>query len=89
MKQVRKQDSPHVEITDAERAVRLTDFVLRQIALDRTTGKIDIDIIATGQPRSRAEQYYDVVGIIRDLTRHYDQVSRNGIDEAKSRMEGG
>lgn len=79
--------SAHVDITDAERAVRLTDFVLKQVALDRTTGKIDIDIISTGQPRSRAEQYYDIIGVIRDLARHYDQVSREMImDEVKRQV---
>lgn len=73
-----------VNIEDAERAIRLTDFVIKQIALDRETGKIDIDIIATGQPRSKAEQYYDLVGVIRDLSRHYDQVAKEMIiDEAK------
>ena len=77
----------HVDIQDAERAIRLTDFVLKQIAFDRTTGRIDIDIITTGQPRSRAEQYYDVVGVIRELSRNYDQVSREMIiDEAKKQI---
>ena len=71
--------SQYVEIEDAERAIRLTDFVLRQIAFDRTTGKIDIDIIASGQPRSRAEQYYDIVGIIRDLTQKTDIASKSDV----------
>ena len=74
----------NVTIEDAERAIKLTDYVIREIALDRETGKIDIDIIATGQPRSRAEQYYDLVGVIRDLLRHYDHVAKEMIiDEAK------
>jgi replicative DNA helicase Mcm len=86
--------SSQVEIEDSERAIRLTDFVLRQIAFDKTTGTIDIDIISSGQPRSRAEQYYDIVGIIRDLTKKSESVSREevmaearrlGVDEPTTR----
>ncbi|VVB74027.1 Minichromosome maintenance protein MCM [uncultured archaeon] len=76
-----------VELRDAKLAIKLVDFVLREIALDKTTGKIDIDIISTGQPRSRAEQYYDVVGLIRDLAKHYDMVPRETIfEEAKKQL---
>jgi len=79
--------SEMVELRDAKLAIKLVDFVLREIALDRTTGKIDIDIISTGQPRSRAEQYYDVVGLIRDLSKHYDSVPRETIfEEAKKQL---
>jgi len=69
--------SPYVEISDAERSVRLTRFVLEQIAFDRTTGKFDIDIISsgTGQPRSKAEQYYDLIGIIKDLAKLSETVT--------------
>lgn len=71
--------SPHAELEDAERAIRLTEYVLRQIAFDRSTGKIDIDIISTGQPRSRAEQYYDIVGIIRDITKKSETTTKDEI----------
>ena len=76
-----------VELRDSKLAIGLVDYVLREIALDRTTGKIDIDIISTGQPRSRAEQYYEVVGLIRDLSKHYDMVPRETIfEEAKKQL---
>lgn len=71
--------SQHVELEDAERAIRLTEFVLRQIAFDRSTGKIDIDIITSGQPRSRAEQYYDIIGIIRDIMKRSETTTRDEI----------
>ena len=86
--------STQVELEDSERAIRLTDFVLRQIAFDKTTGTIDIDIISSGQPRSRAEQYYDIVGIIRDITKRSENVTREevivesrriGVDEITAR----
>jgi len=83
-----------VEIEDAERAIALTEYVLRQTAFDRSTGRIDIDIITSGQPRSKAEQYYDIIGIIRDFMKKTDNVTREevvaeakriGIDEHTSR----
>ena len=80
--------SSHVEILDAERAVRLTKFVLEQIAFDRTTGKFDIDIISsgTGQPRSKAEQYYEIVGILRDLTKSNEPTTREEIITQSKRL---
>ena len=71
----------YVEISDAERAVKLTQFVLNKTAFDRTTGKIDSDILwsGTGQPRSKAEQYYDLIGTIRELTAATGQATREEI----------
>ncbi|MEM2974711.1 MAG: minichromosome maintenance protein MCM [Candidatus Micrarchaeia archaeon] len=80
--------SSYVEITDAERAVRLTQFVLSQLAFDRSTGRIDADILwsGTGQPRSRAEQYYDLIGIIRDLTASTGQTTREEIIQQAKKL---
>ena len=73
--------SSYVEILDAEKAIKLTQFVLNQIAFDRLTGKIDSDILwsGTGQPRSKAEQYYDLVGIVRDMTKSAGQATKEEI----------
>ncbi|MEW6328811.1 MAG: LAGLIDADG family homing endonuclease, partial [Candidatus Micrarchaeota archaeon] len=40
--------SEKVEIVDAERAIKLTNFVLREVYMDREMKRIDIDIGATG-----------------------------------------
>ncbi|MFH1471178.1 MAG: minichromosome maintenance protein MCM [Candidatus Micrarchaeota archaeon] len=66
--------SETVELADAELAVKLNDFVLRQIALDKETGKIDVDIVATGQPKSKVEKVNIILGLVRDLQREYDMV---------------
>ncbi len=66
--------SPTVEVIDADRAIKLSDFVLKQIALDRTTGKLDIDIITTGQPKSRVDKFNQITSIVEELQREYDEV---------------
>ncbi len=63
-----------VELADADLAVKLNDFVLRQIALDKETGKIDVDIVATGQPKSRVEKVNVILGLVKDLQREFDMV---------------
>ncbi len=63
-----------VELSDAELAVKLNDFVLRQIALDKETGKIDVDIVATGQPKSKVEKVNVILGLVRDMQKEYDLV---------------
>ena len=66
-----------VELRDAELAISLMEYVLKEIALDRTTGQIDIDIISTGQPRSKQTQYYDLYGLIRDLNKQFDPIPKD------------
>ncbi|MBI5159557.1 minichromosome maintenance protein MCM [Candidatus Micrarchaeota archaeon] len=76
--------SDRVEAIDAERAIKLSDFVLKQIAMDKTTGQLDIDIIATGQPKSRVDKFNQILSIIEGLQREYDEVDiRQIMDEAK------
>ena len=80
--------SDAVEISDAELAIGLVEYVLREIALDRTTGNIDVDIISTGQPRSRQAHYYDLFGAIRDLSKQFDPIPKEKIlEEAITRLK--
>ncbi len=55
--------SPLVEREDAERAIRLFEKFLKSVGIDIETGKIDIDIIMTGKPRSKQEKF----AILRDI----------------------
>ena len=77
-----------VELQDAELAISLVEFVLKEIALDRSTGIIDVDILSTGQPRSRQAHYYDLFGAIRDLGKQYDPIPKDKIlDEAINHLK--
>ncbi len=60
--------SNRVEIEDSERAIRLMKYVLEQMALDRGTGKYDIDLLYVGIPQSKQEKYREVLKIVKDLS---------------------
>ncbi|MEM3555235.1 MAG: LAGLIDADG family homing endonuclease [Candidatus Micrarchaeia archaeon] len=86
--------SNRVELVDAERAIRLMDFMLKSITMDRGLGRIDIDIIATGQPKSKADRIRNVLDIVKELEKEYDLVEiekvveeakKYGLDEATTR----
>ena len=64
--------SNKVTISDAERAITLTNFVLREIAYDEKTGEFDIDRIVTAYPKST-----------RDRIRTLDEIIRNLIGESQ------
>jgi replicative DNA helicase Mcm len=64
-----------VTIEDADRAIRLVKYVLREIGMDRETGKLDIDIIATGQPKSKMDRVRQLYRIIKNLNKEKEDVS--------------
>ena len=74
---VRLSDS--VELRDAERAIALVHYVLSDIFLDKETGRIDSDIINTGQPKSKVDKLRALLGIINALEQKYDQVDIDDI----------
>jgi len=77
--------SPRVEVMDAQRAIRLLEFVLRSIMMDRSTGKLDVDIIATGKPKSQMDKLKSVLEIVKKLEKQFDHVSiPQVIEEAKN-----
>jgi len=59
--------SDKVTISDAERVIDLTNFVLREVAMDSKTGKIDIDRIMTSHPKSTRDKIRNIEEIIKDL----------------------
>jgi len=71
--------STRVEIEDAERSIRLHQFVMREIGIDRETGRFDIDIIATGQSKSRTDKVHSLYNVIKELSKEYDVVTRDMI----------
>ena len=56
-----------VTVEDAEAAIRLMKAFLESAGLDIESGKIDIDIIMTGKPRSKQEKFTRVMEIIEQL----------------------
>ncbi|MBI2445633.1 ATP-binding protein [Candidatus Micrarchaeota archaeon] len=86
--------SQRVELQDAERAIALAMFVLNDVFVDKTTGRIDSDIISIGQPKSKTDRQRTIYGIIGTLQKQYDLVAIDeivkeagvfGIDEVSAR----
>ncbi len=59
--------SNEVTVSDVERAVSLTEFVLREIATDATTGELDIDRIVTTHPKSVRDRIRQIEEVIQGL----------------------
>ncbi|MCD6414468.1 MAG: minichromosome maintenance protein MCM, partial [Candidatus Diapherotrites archaeon] len=73
-----------VEIDDAERAIKLHQYVMREIMMDRETGRYDIDIIASGKPKSRMDRVRSLYHLVRKLCEENDVVTHDMvIEEAK------
>jgi len=60
--------SGEVTVADVDRAIRLTEFVLREIATDATTGELDIDRIVTDHPKSQRDRIRVVEEILKELS---------------------
>jgi len=74
--------SNEVEDSDAEAAITLMKYVLMKVLTDQETGRIDVDIIATGKARSQVEKIENILDIIRAKTRdteavHIDEVIKD------------
>lgn len=64
-----------VEEKDADTAIRLMNYVMRQVMTDRATGVFDIDVVATGKPKSEREKLQKadtILDIIKDHLRRED-----------------
>jgi replicative DNA helicase Mcm len=58
--------SNEVTVSDVEHAIRLTEFVLKEIATDAVTGELDIDRIVTDHPKSMRDRIRTVEEAIKD-----------------------
>jgi replicative DNA helicase Mcm len=66
--------SEDVTVDDAKRAISTIDQYLRRVGMDRETGKIDIDVIATGISHSQ----HDRMRIIMDIIQRLCDESKDG-----------
>ncbi len=67
--------SSTVEEEDSDVAIGLFNYVMHQIMTDKETGLMDVDVVATGKPKSvreKAQRADTVLDIIRDLLRKND-----------------
>ncbi len=83
-----------VEKEDTERAIRLLRTSLQELVTDKETGRLDIDMLTSGQSTSQTNQLKGVLGIVQRLNQEHDKVlleqvfdeaQKLGIDREKTR----
>ncbi len=74
-----------VELTDADRAIRVVRASLEDVVIDPETGKIDIDIITSGQTFSQFTQLTKVLKFIKKAQQEQDMIP---IEEVREEMKG-
>ncbi|MDH5443237.1 MAG: hypothetical protein OEX16_02895, partial [Hadesarchaea archaeon] len=60
-----------VTIEDANRAIMLIKRSLQESGIDTETGKLDIDVLMTGKPKSQRDNIRRVLDIIKELEGQY------------------
>ncbi len=71
-----------ITVEDAENVINLTQKSLEQVGIDVSTGKIDIDILYTGKPRSLQNQLQKVLQIITEMERISGSVKESELYES-------
>ncbi len=84
-----------VDKQDTERAIRIFRTSMQELATDKETGRIDIDLITTGQSHSKVENMRKVMNIIREkaadgvdmipVVEIVEELSIQGIEKEKVR----
>ncbi len=73
---------------DAEAAINIMMRSLQEVGIDMTSGKIDIDLIMTGKPKSLRDKASALLSIIADLQKQTDMVERSVvISEAEEKYK--
>jgi replicative DNA helicase Mcm len=66
---------------DAETAINLLKYVMRQVMTDKSTGLLDVDTIATGKPKSEREKLQKVDTIMEIIREHLKSHDSAEVDE--------
>jgi len=61
---------------DAEAAIRIMGLSLKEVGIDVTSGKQDIDIIMTGKPKSVRDKLQLILGIIIEMQKETGKVEK-------------
>ena len=78
--------SDKVTIDDVERTINIVMTSLKQVGMDKDTGKLDIDILTVGVGKAQRERIKDLKNVIMELAREYRlRRSAAGQDRRKGR----
>jgi replicative DNA helicase Mcm len=73
-----------VTVEDARAAIRLTSIYLQDVGIDTETGKVDIDVIMTGKPKSARDRMDTILKTIADLEKQLGLVEESVLYQALS-----
>ena len=89
--------SDTVDEADADRAVDIAHYCLKEIGVDPETGEFDADVVETGQSKSQRDRIKDIKQIVADIEAEYDEgapvdviierAEEVGIEESKAEHE--
>ncbi|MGA2790913.1 MAG: minichromosome maintenance protein MCM [Candidatus Bathyarchaeia archaeon] len=74
-----------VEAEDARSIIRLMTLSLQDVGIDTSTGKMDIDVIMTGKPKSLRDKMQVVLSTFADLEKQLGIVEDSTLYQALSR----
>jgi len=74
-----------VEAEDAQAIIRLMTLSLQDVGIDTTTGKIDIDVIMTGKPKSIRDKMQEVLSTFAELEKQLGIVDDSTLYQALAR----
>ncbi len=74
-----------VESDDARAIIRLMTLSLQDVGIDTTTGKMDIDVIMTGKPKSLRDKMQEVLSTFAELEKQLGIVEDSTLYQALSR----
>lgn len=77
-----------VTVEDAGAIIRLMTVSLQDVGIDTSTGKIDIDVIMTGRPRSLVDKMKEVLDIIAEMEKESGIVEESALYDALKEKKG-
>jgi replicative DNA helicase Mcm len=76
--------SKTVDEEDAEVAISLFNYVMRQIMTDKETGAFDVDVVATGKPKSERDKLQKADTILEIIREHLRRSDTADVDAVVS-----
>jgi len=83
-----------VTVEDARAIIRLVTVSLQDVGIDTSTGKMDIDVIMTGKPKSLRDRMQIIISTVAEMEKEtgfveepslYEALKEKGVDEERAR----
>lgn len=66
-----------VNVEDTKAVIRLMTVSLQDVGIDTSTGKMDIDVIMTGRPKSQRDKMQTIISLVATLEKDTGSVEEN------------